>query len=75
VFPAAYVDQTALCSLAAAAVHALAADAMAPFEAGGPPDPAASTEQLSALLAHPYVEMGGNMVGTERARAQRCCSP
>lgn len=62
VFPVEYADQSALCSLASHAVHALAAAAMEGFEAAGPPDPAASVEPLAALLGHPYVEMGGDMV-------------
>lgn len=61
-FPVENADQSALCSLASHAVHALAAAAMEGFEAAGPPDPAASVEPLAALLGHPYVEMGGDMV-------------
>lgn len=63
VFPADYPDQSPLCSLASHAVHVLAASAMEHFEARGLPDPSASTEPLVALMAHPFVEMGGAMVG------------
>jgi hypothetical protein len=58
-----YPDQTAVISLAARCVHVLADDAMAGFEARGAPDPAVSAEPLAALLAHPFVEMGGATVG------------
>jgi hypothetical protein len=52
-----------LISLAARAVHALAENATAEFEARGAPDPGARAGQLGALLANPYVDMGGATVG------------